>query len=124
MFGFKKKDNNFVSAADEIYNKMWCEVLDARSVIRKAAEQVIVKIGVANLYPNGAKKFHANENVEVARFQLVDACNNYEKLVQGLREWFEANKQDLNCYSHWNPDRWLSAHEYVESAYEEFFKKS
>lgn len=122
MFGIKK-NQTFVSAADNSYNKLWTDTLDLRSKIRVAAENVIVKMGAANLYPKGVNRMFAFEDVDKAQAELVEVCDAYEQARADLKNWYEINKCDLSAYAHWNPDRWHDAAEYVEAAYRNFFKK-
>ena len=70
MFGKKKKPfNPYEKRADDALYEVW----EARDCLTAKAKQVITRLGVINLYPNGADREKAVSDAEEAKqYGIID----------------------------------------------------
>lgn len=112
MFG-KKKNEITDTAYDLLVKRLVRELDKAHSEINKRVEKVICRIGVIELYPEGADKEKAKVDAEKSRESLLSSIATYDDLA---RQYNEAlNKTDRKttlCYG-----KVLTSHEIVEKAY-------
>lgn len=76
MFGKKKekKFNPYENRADEMLYKVWEE----RDRLYEKTRQVITRVGVINLYPDGADRKKAVSDAEKAKQSLLVAIGAYD----------------------------------------------
>ena len=108
---------------DESYKVMWHTVTDAYDSLEKAAKMVIIRNGVIDLYPDGADRDRAIEDCEDAKHALLCAVEQYDSGLKELKTYFSDYYDELNECRDWNPARFSTSHEIVESVYEQMFKK-
>lgn len=112
MFG-KKKIEITDTAYDCLVKKLMRELTDARIEIEERVKKVICRIGVIELYPEGADKKRAQADAEKSKQTLLSAIGIYDDLA---RQYNEAlNKTDRKTTLYYG--KVLTSHEIVEEAY-------
>ena len=121
MFGKKKNLANVDTALDKRIKEVNGERLATAYSIRERAKKVIICNGAVDLYPEGADKEKAKRDAEQAQKLLLCAIGHYDDL---LRQYKEALSQEgeRNTTAYWTKET-KTSHEWVEVAYEEFYKK-
>lgn len=117
MFGKKKKPFNlYESRADELLYEVWEE----RDRVYEKTTKVITRLGVIDLYPEGADRKKAVSDAEKEKQSLLvaigaydTACMEYNDYVKKYAEKFDSPKQEWTTTSH----------EIVEWAYRYYNKK-
>lgn len=120
---FKKKSNlNTDTILDKKIKELHGERLATAYVIRERAKKVIICNGAIDLYPEGADKEAARVKVENAKKLLLCSIGHYDDL---RRQYLEALAEngERNTTVHWTREC-KTSHEWVEMAYEEFWKKN
>lgn len=116
MFGKKKKPFNPYEkrADDELY-----EVWGTRDRLYEKTKQVITRVGVINLYPDGADRKKAVFDAEEAKHALLvaigaydTACMEYNNYIKKYAEKFDNHKEEWTTTSH----------EIIERAYKHYYK--
>lgn len=117
MFGKKKekKFNPYESRADEHLYKVWEE----RDRVREKATQVITRLGVIDLYSEGADRKKAVSDAEEAKHALIVAIGAYDtarmeynNYIKKYAEKFDSPKKEWTTTSH----------EIIERAYKYYYK--
>ena len=117
---FKKKVSDTV--ADRMVYEAEELVQSAKNRLIGAVQQVIIKRGVIDLYPEGPDQERAKEHLKKAKFSLLCAIGNYDGRLQEY-------KNALNKNEEWRKTtigkrcQFIPSHEVIEIAYLEFFKK-
>lgn len=121
MFFKKKKTNNQDTPLDKKIKEVDGERLATAFTIRERAKKVITCNGAIDLYPEGPDKEAAKKEAEKAKYLLLCSIGHYDNL---RREYLNAlaEKGERNTTIHWTKECKRS-HEWVEMAYEEFWKK-
>lgn len=122
MFGFKKNEPQ-ESWADRQYEPLWNEVLAARRRLSECVDNVIIKSGVVDLYPEGEDKEVAKKAVEATKFLLLCAINRFNDKLNQLQNFYDKHKSDLVVLAHWDAYNWKDSHTYIEYEYEYLLKK-
>jgi hypothetical protein len=120
---FKKKSNpNIDTALDKKIKELHGERLATAYTIRERAKKVIICNGAIDLYPEGADKEAARVKAENAKKLLLCSIGHYDDL---RRQYLEALAEngERNTTVHWTREC-KTSHEWVEMAYEEFYKKN
>lgn len=117
MFWRKKKEIEEVKTEENIFlrNKKE-EVRRAREEVIRRAEKVITLSGAAALYPDGADKEIALNDLADAKESLLSAIGMHDGRRQEMQDMQEA----YNDYSH---GREKDSHFWVEFAYRNYFKE-
>ena len=102
----KKKDkpfNPYESRADEMLYKVWEE----RDRVRAKAIQVITRLGVIDLYPEGDDRKKAVSDAGDAKYSLIVAIGAYDtarmeynNYVKKYAEKFDSPKKEWTITSH------------------------
>ena len=74
MFKKKKPFNSYENRVDDLIHEVW----ETRDRLTAKAKQVITRLGVINLYPDGADRKKAVSDAEEARHALLVAIGAYE----------------------------------------------
>ncbi|MBO5712043.1 MAG: hypothetical protein J6R47_04320 [Acholeplasmatales bacterium] len=121
MFFKKKKTIKQDTPLDKKIKALNEERLATAYTIRQRAKKVIVCNGVIDLYPEGADKEKAKRDADKWKEILICAVGHYDSL---LRQYEEALSQEgeRNTTTFWTKDT-KTSHEWIEMAYEEFYKK-
>lgn len=117
MFGKKKKPfNPYEKRADDSLYQVW----EARDRLRAKAKQVITRLGVINLYPDGADRRKAVSDAEKAKYALLVAIGAYDtarmeynNYIKKFAEKFDSPKREWTTTSH----------EIIEWAYQYYNKE-
>lgn len=118
MFGKKKekKFNPYESRADELLYEVWEE----RDRVYEKTTQVITRLGVIDLYPEGADRKKAVSDAEKTKQSLLVAIGAYDTArmeyndyVKKYAEKFDSPKKEWTTTSH----------EIVEWAYKYYYKR-
>ena len=119
MFG-KKKNEVFDTANDLAVKRITSELAEAHGLINERVKTVMMRIGVIELYPNGADKEKAKADAEKAKQSLLNAVAIYDDAACRYNQAIikENRKTTLDYRSHS-----LTSHEVVEKAYEYFSRK-
>lgn len=119
MFG-KKKNEVFDTANDLAVKRIANELAEAHGLINERVKTVMMRIGVIELYPNGADKEKAKADAEKAKQSLLNAVAIYDDAACRYNQAIvkENRKTTLDYRSHS-----LTSHEVVEKAYEYFSRK-
>lgn len=122
MFSKKKNLANVDTALDKRIKEVNGERLATAYSIRERAKKVIICNGAVDLYPEGADKEKAKRDAEQAKKSLLCAVGHYDDL---LRQYKEALSQEgeRNTTAYWTKET-KTSHEWIEMAYEEFYKKN
>ena len=117
---FKKKVSDTV--ADRMIYEAEEIAQSAKNRLIGAVQQVIIKQGVIDLYPEGPDQERAKEDLKKAKFSLLCAIGNYDGRLQEY-------KNALNKNEEWRETtigkrcQFISSHEVIELAYLNFFKR-
>lgn len=117
MFGKKKKPfNSYENRADELLYEVWEE----RDRVYEKTTKVITRLGVIDLYPEGADRKKAVSDAEKEKQSLLVAIGAYDTArmeyndyVKKYAEKFDSPKQEWATTSH----------EIVELAYRYYNKE-
>lgn len=116
MFGKKEKPfNPYENRVDDLIYVVW----EARDCLTAKAKQVITRLGVINLYPDGADRKKAVSDAEEAKQVLLVAIGAYDtarmeynNYIKKYAEKFDSPKRE------WTP----TSHEIIECAYKYYYK--
>ena len=117
MFGKKKKPfNAYENRVDDLIYEVW----EARDRLTANAKQVITRLGVINLYPDGADRKKAVSDAEKAKQSLLVAIGAYDtarmeynNYIKKYAEKFDSPKREWTATSH----------EIIEWAYQYYNKE-
>lgn len=117
MFGKKKKPfNPYENRVDDLIHEVWEE----RDRLTAKAKQVITRLGVINLYPDGADREKAVSDAEEAKHALIVAIGAYDtarmeynNYIKKYAEKFDSHKREWTTTSH----------EIIEWAYQYYNKE-
>ena len=117
MFNKKKKPfNSYENRVDDLIHKVW----EARNCLTAKAKQVITRLGVINLYPDGADREKAVSDAEKAKQSLLVANGEYDiaqmeynNYIKKYAEMFDSPKREWTTTSH----------EIIEWAYQYYNKE-
>ena len=117
MFGKKKKPfNPYENRVDDLIHEIW----EARDHLTANAKQVITRLGVINLYPDGADREKAVSDAEKAKHALLVAIGAYDtarmeynNYIKKYAEMFDSPKREWTTTSH----------EIIEWAYQYYNKE-
>ena len=104
MFGKKKKPfNAYENRVDDLIHEVW----EARDRLTAKAKQVITRLGVINLYPDGADRKKAVSDAEEAKHALIVAVGAYDtarmeynNYIKKYAEMFDSPKREWTTTSH------------------------
>ena len=116
MFGKKKKlFNSYENRVDDLIHEVW----EARDRLYEKTRQAITRVGVINLYPDGADRKKAVSDAEEAKRTLIAAIGEYDtarmeynNYIKKYAEKFDSSKEEWTTTSH----------EIVEWAYKYYYK--
>lgn len=117
MFSKKKKPfNPYENRVDDLIHEVW----EARDRLNAKAKQVITRLGVINLYPDGADRKKAISDAEEAKQSLLVAIGAYDtarmeynNYIKKYAEKFDSHKREWTTTSH----------EIIEWAYQYYNKE-
>lgn len=117
MFAKKKKPfNAYENRVDDLIYEVW----KTRDRLTAEAKQVITRLGVINLYPDGADREKAVSDAEEAKHALLVAIGvydtarmEYNNYIKKYAEMFDSPKREWTTTSH----------EIIEWAYQHYNKK-
>ena len=117
MLGKKKKPfNAYENRVDDLIHEVW----EARDRLTANAKQVITRLGVINLYPDGADRKKAVSDAEKAKQSLLVAIGAYDtarmeynNYIKKYAEKFDSPKREWTATSH----------EIIEWAYQYYNKE-
>lgn len=116
MFGKKKKPfNAYENRVDDLIHVVW----EARDRLYEKTRQVITRVGVINLYPDGADRKKAVSDAEEAKHALLVAIGAYDTARMEYNDYVEKNAEKFD-----SPKReWTTtSHEIIEWAYKYYYK--
>ena len=117
MFGKKKKPfNPYEKRADDALYEVW----ETRDRLYEKTRQAITRVGVINLYPDGADCRKAVSDAEEAKRTLIAAIGEYDtarmeynNYIKKYAEMFDSPKRE-----------WITtSHEIIEWAYQYYNKE-
>lgn len=118
MFGKKKekKFNPYENRADEMLYKVWEE----RDRLFEKTTKVITRLGVIDLYPEGADRKKAVSDAGEAKYSLIVAIGAYDTARMEYNNYIKKYAQMFD-----NPKKeWTTtSHEIVEWAYRYYNKE-
>lgn len=117
MFGKKKKPVNiYEDRADEMLYKVWKE----RDRLYEKTRQVITRVGVINLYPEGADRKKAVSDAEKVKQSLLVAIGAYDTARMEYNDYVKKNTEKFNSPK----QEWTTtSHEIVEWVYRYYNKE-
>lgn len=116
MFSKKKKPfNSYENRADDLIHEVW----EARDRLTAKAIQVITRLGVIDLYPEGADRKKAVSDAEEAKRTLIVAIGEYDTARMEYNIYIKKYAEKFD-----NPKReWTTtSHEIIEWAYKYYYK--
>ena len=122
LFSRKKSNLNTDTALDKKIKELHGERLATAYTIRERAKKVIICNGAIDLYPEGADKEAAKREAERVKNLLLCSIGHYDDLRRQYLETLAENGE-RNTTVHWTKEC-KTSHEWVEMAYEEFWKKN
>ena len=116
MFKKKKPVNLYEKCADEHLYQVWEE----RDRLRAKATQVITRLGVIDLYPEGADRKKAVSDAGEAKYSLLVAIGAYDTARMEYNNYIKKYAQMFD-----NPKKeWTTtSHEIIEWAYRYYNKE-
>lgn len=104
MFSKKKKPfNPYENHVDDFIHELW----EARDRLTAKTKQVITRLGVINLYPDGADRKKAISDAEEAKQSLLVAIGAYDtarmeynNYIKKYAEKFDSPKREWTTTSH------------------------
>ena len=113
MFG-KKKTIITDTANDLVVKRIANELAEASHRISERVEKVMIRLGVIELYPEGADKEKAKRDAETSRQSLLNAVAIYDDLANQYEKAITRNDRQttLNYKT-----SLLTSHELIENAY-------
>lgn len=117
MFGKKKKPfNPYESRADELLYEVWEE----RDRVYEKTTKVITRLGVIDLYPEGADRKKAVSDAEEAKHALIVAIGAYDTARMEYNNYIKKNTEKFDSPK----QEWATtSHEIVEWAYRYYNKE-
>lgn len=118
MFGKKKekKFNPYENRADELLYEVWEE----RDHICEKTTKVITRLGVIDLYPEGADRKKAVSDAEKAKESLLVAIGAYDTARMGYNDYIKKSAEKFDSpKKEWT----TTSHEIVEWAYRYYNKE-
>jgi hypothetical protein len=121
---FNKKKSNFDTdtALDKKIKALHAERLATANVIKERAKRIIICNGVIDLYPEGADKEAAKQSAERAKHLLLCSIGHYDDIRRQYLEALAENGERNTTY--YLTKECKTSHEWVDMAYEEFWKKN
>jgi hypothetical protein len=122
LLGKKKLPINTDTILDKKIKELNNERLTTAFAMRERAKKVIICNGTIDLYPEGADKEAAKREAEKAKNLLLCSIGHYDDL---RRQYLEALAEngERNTTVYWTKEC-KTSHEWIEMAYEEFWKKN
>ena len=116
MFSKKKKPfNPYENRVDDLIH----EVLETRDRLYEKTRQVITRVGVINLYPDGADRKKAVSDAEEAKHALFVAIGAYDTARMEYNDYVEKNAEKFDNHK----EKWTTtSHEIIEWAYKYYYK--
>ena len=115
----KKKDkpfNPYENHIDELIYKVWEE----RNRVKAKATQVITRLGVIDLYPDGADRKKAVSDAEKAKQSLLVAIRAYDTARMEYNNYIKKYAEEFDSpKKEWT----TTSHEIVEWAYRYYNKE-
>lgn len=117
MFGKKKKPfNPHENCADELLYGVWKE----RDRVYEKTTKVITRLGVIDLYPEGADRKKAVSDAEKAKQSLLVAIGAYDTARMEYNDYVKKNTEKFDSPK----QEWTTtSHEIVEWAYRYYNKE-
>lgn len=117
MFGKKKKPfNPYENRADELLYEVW----EARDCVYEKTTKVITRLGVIDLYPEGADRKKAVSDAGDAKYSLIVAIGAYDTARMEYNDYVEKNAEKFDNHK----EKWTTtSHEIVEWAYRYYNKE-
>lgn len=117
MFGKKRQPfNPYEDRADELLYKVWEE----RDRVYEKTTKVITRLGVIDLYPEGADRKKAVSDAEKAKQSLLVAIGAYDTAHMEYNDYIKKNTEKFNSPK----QKWTTtSHEIVEWAYRYYNKE-
>jgi len=106
---------------DERYKEMWYAISEYKADLYYKAQQVIVTSGVVGLYPNGPDQSAAIREREAQKAALLNCIGHYDTMLMELKDYYKKTYDNLDECKTWNPDRFITSHRVIESAYKDFY---
>ena len=113
----KKKKLSFY---EEKYLEMLETIREAKERLMNAADNVIIKQGVIDLYPEGPDKKQAVKDCEEAKYKLICAIGYYDARRQESMNYAENHNEELGGFY---ANKFLTSHQLIEFIYEKWNKK-
>lgn len=116
MFGKKKKPfNPYENRADDLIYEVW----ETRDRLYEKTRQVITRLGVIDLYPNGPDRTVAIADAEKARHAMLVAIGAYDTARMEYNDYVEKNAEKFDSHK----EKWTTtSHEIIEWAYKYYYK--
>ena len=115
MFKKKKPFNSYENRVDDLIHEVW----EARDRLTAKAKQVITRLGVINLYPDGADRKKAVSDAEEAKHALLVAIGAYDTARMKYNDYVGKNAEKFDNHK----EKWTTtSHEIIEWAYKYYYK--
>lgn len=117
MFSKKKekKFNPYENRADEMLYKVWEE----RDRLLEKTRQAITRVGVINLYPDGADRKKTVSDAEKAKQSLLVAIGAYDTARMEYNNYIKKYAEKFDSpKAEWT----ITSHEIIEWAYKYYYK--
>ena len=112
-----KKKKTEINLFDEEMNNKKEAVFSAKESIRNKVYDIIAKKGVIDLYPEGADKEKAIQDLEQAKKSLICSIGAYDSALAEYKRYYTNNFEKIS-------DRWTAPGDFGTSHYlvEMFYK--
>ena len=115
MFKKKKPFNAYENRVDDLIHEVW----EARDRLSAKATQVITRLGVINLYPDGDDRKKAVSDAEEAKHALLVAIGAYDTARMKYNDYVGKNAEKFDNHK----EKWTTtSHEIIEWAYKYYYK--
>ena len=119
----KKKSNIEETWADRKTRELIDEIIEADYRLRETVPNVIVKLKVIDLYPDGPDKDKAQADCAQAKYSLLCAIGRYDGAISDYKRHLINTKDERKTTAKWVCN-YSTSHEIIELAYQNFYKHS
>lgn len=116
MFSKKEHFNAYENRVDDLIHEVW----EARDRLTAKAKQVITRLGVINLYPDGADREKAVSDAEEAKRALIAAIGAYDTARMEYNNYIKKYAEKFDSPKR---ERTITSHEIIECAYQYYNKE-
>lgn len=117
---FNKKMKIEANSYDTNFYDYWKEWQYSAECLQARVREVIVKINVVSLYPEGADRNIAEEDAYKEQKILLNYIAAYDTARNNLIKYQKENYKNLSKYQSWAREDYITSHKIIEQTYLDF----